>query len=264
MIKSIKTLDNIYYNVYASRLAYEKMKAYTDICVWEIGWFGYVSKVEGLGFLVEDVYLLKQDAHATTTEIHPEATLEHFSLMTAEQVSKNRLWGHSHVNMGVTPSGQDESQAKEHYADCEDFYIRLIMNKKEEFHITVYDMERKLEVVLDSLPVYEPEILEMRLGIAEEIKEKVSYKTSTIKTGTARTGTVTYGYGAATKDSDYSYYYTGYDDKDEYNYGYVGSWNGAEGSEYYKKTTPKTQGVRTMTYNEMIGAKDYKSSTLEN
>lgn len=261
MIKSIKTLDSTSYDVYATRLAYEKMKAYTDLCAWEIGWFGYVSKVEGVGFLVEDVYLLKQDAHATTTEIDPEATLEHFSSMTSEEIAKNRLWGHSHVNMGVTPSGQDESQAKEHYADCEDFYIRLIMNKREEFHITIYDMEKKLEIVVDSLPVYDPAVAAMRLEIAKEIKEKVSYKTATTTTTSKSGQVVTYGYGTAAKDYSSTYYYD-YSKDDDYDYE---SWTGRGWSSSKKETTPEAGGkIKTLSYGEMIKAKDYKSLTLEN
>jgi len=55
-------------------------------------------------------------------------------------------WWHSHVNMAPSPSGTDETQMYE-YAKSNPFYIMLITNKKGDYGIEVWDMER--EVVYD-------------------------------------------------------------------------------------------------------------------
>ena len=49
-----------------------------------------------------------------------------------------KLWGHSHVNMGVSASSQDDKQIKELKANT-DFFIRVIMNKKDEIKIDIID-----------------------------------------------------------------------------------------------------------------------------
>lgn len=173
----VELMNEKNYTIYVSKLAYDKMRAYTEICTMEIGWFGYVKKLDnGGGYLITDVYLLKQEVHSTTTEINPEAELEHFSTMTEEQINTNRLWGHSHVNMAPSPSGQDDNQAKEHLKGVDDFYIRLITNKENKYNITIYDKIANLVVNTDTIITYDPSLIELRQSITKEINEKVKEK----------------------------------------------------------------------------------------
>jgi proteasome lid subunit RPN8/RPN11 len=153
------------------------MEMYCDLSEGEIGWLGFVEKYEGVGFLITDCILLKQEVHATTTEIDPMALIEFWNQTPPEQQSKIKIWGHSHVNMSTTPSGQDDSQM-EYFKDGNKWFIRLITNKKREYHIDVYDYENGLKVHMDQsdLKTYNPAEKELRDQIKAEINEKVSKK----------------------------------------------------------------------------------------
>ena len=119
-----------------------KMKLYTKEVNDEVGWLGTVNKI-GNNYYVSDVFLFEQDVHGTTTEITPEGltTFAEEILQEEDGVEKwnnMKLWGHSHVNMGVFASSQDDKQIKELKANT-DFFIRVIMNKKDEIKIDIVD-----------------------------------------------------------------------------------------------------------------------------
>ena len=125
--------------------ALQKMFVYTDECADEVGWLGTAYR-EGNEIHITDTFLFEQEVHATTTEITPEG-LEKFGteLLTQEngvEVWNNlKMWGHSHVNMGITPSGQDDKQMVEFSQIGHDWFIRLICNKKGDLGIDVFDYE---------------------------------------------------------------------------------------------------------------------------
>lgn len=109
----------------------------------EVGFFGIVDEVEG-GYLVRDIFYPKhQEANGGTCEISPEGE----SIMANWLISKGRIddcakvrfWGHSHHNMGVSPSGQDENQSIEKMNQRQAYFIRAICNKKEEMSVSFYD-----------------------------------------------------------------------------------------------------------------------------
>ena len=130
--------------------ALNKMAAYVNGCTDEIGWLGTVEKVEGNLYHIQDVFLFKQDVHATTTEITPEGLSEFASELLQQEDGMEiwnnmKLWGHSHVNMGVTPSGQDHSQMNAFSEGGHDWFMRLIANKKGELKIDIYDYALGLE-----------------------------------------------------------------------------------------------------------------------
>ena len=77
----------------------QKWRCIVNLCEKEIGWLGFVKKLEGIGFMITDVMLLKQEVHATTTEIDPQALLEFWGQTPPEKQSEIKVWGHSHVNM---------------------------------------------------------------------------------------------------------------------------------------------------------------------
>lgn len=172
------------YRLYFSQEAYDKMRLYVELCQDEIGWLGYVDKLENdTGYFVSDVFLVKQEVHGTTTELDPNGIMEHYSSLTDEQqrtfVDKCRLWGHSHVNMGVTPSGQDDTQGKALSEDANDFYIRLITNKKGDYDITFYDKVINAKITTDEVVIFDPNAIELRQRIKAEMEEKVKKKTYT-------------------------------------------------------------------------------------
>lgn len=179
MGKTVTFLDNRY-EVYILPQARQKMEMYCDLSDGEIGWLAFVEKFDGVGFLITDCVLLKQEVNGTTTEIDPMALIEFWNETAPEKQCKIKMWGHSHVNMSPTPSGQDDSQM-EYFKDGNPWFIRLITNKKREYHIDIFDYEHGLKVHLDQadLKDYNPAANELKAQIEEEIKAKVSKKTYT-------------------------------------------------------------------------------------
>lgn len=176
MAKSVIFLNHKY-DLYILPEARQKMEIYCDLSDGEIGWLGFVEDLGDTGFLIKDVALLKQEVHSTTTEITPEGLLEFWSKTAPEEQLKIKLWGHSHVNMGVSPSGQDNDQM-EYFKDGNPWFIRLITNKKREYHIDIYDYANGIQVHMDQsdLITYNPKANELKKAIEDEIKEKVTEK----------------------------------------------------------------------------------------
>lgn len=205
-VKSIELEDSgLRYRLYFLKQAFDKMRLYVDLCEDEIGWLGYVEKLKDeQGYVVTDVFLLDQEVHGTTTELSPDAIVKYYNELDdggrENFLNKCKIWGHSHVNMSPSPSGQDDSQGLELSKDADDFYIRLITNKKGEYNITFYDKTIKAKVMTDEVILYNPEGIELRKQIQEEIKAKVKKKTYTSTPTT---------YSSYNKDKGYrSYGYT--------------------------------------------------------
>lgn len=170
------------YKLYFLQRAYDKMRLYVELCEDEIGWLGYVDKLpDDAGYMVTDVFLLDQEVHGATTEISPTAIIDYYNSLDAEGrdnfLKRCKIWGHSHVNMAPTPSGQDDDMGKELSKDVEDFYIRLITNKRGEYNVTFYDKTIKAKVIADGIALYNPDGIELRKQIQDEIKQKVKKKT---------------------------------------------------------------------------------------
>jgi hypothetical protein len=215
--------------------ALTKMQVYVAECSDEIGWLGTARmNKEARTVIIDDVYLFEQDVHGATTEITPEG-LTDFATELLEKGEEGieiwnnlKMWGHSHVNMGITPSGQDNSQMKTFKEGGHDWFIRLIANKKGEMKLDLYDYEtgvtyldlpwveimdeesnrinQQIEVLYAQLDAHEKARLEAyQAGIKEEMKTKVR-KMRTVTT-TARTGyqtTANYNYA-----NEYGYYKNG-------------------------------------------------------
>ena len=191
--------------------ALAKMKVYVDECDDEIGWLGTANKEEGF-FHITDVMLFEQEVHSTTTEITPEGLSEFGEKLLQQENGMDiwnsmKVWGHSHVNMSVSPSGQDNNQMEVFADNGHDFSIRIIANKKGDMALDLYDYEtgviykniqwyaskteteisiqeeiNKLEDRIESLYLFLEEVDDKRINeieenIKSEMKLKVSKKT---------------------------------------------------------------------------------------
>lgn len=163
--------------LYFSPLAMDKMQAYITLCNDEIGWLGRVDMVSPSMYYCDDVFLLHQEVHGATTEILPEGLVK-FAEEYGGDTSNIRLWGHSHVNMGVSPSGQDNEQMALFKDNSMGWFFRVIGNKSGKIGITMFNYE--LGVEIDNIP-WE---LDYDSGvdyeaIKVEIAEKVTRKVTT-------------------------------------------------------------------------------------
>ena len=132
-----------------SATALAKMELFVDICKDEVGWLGTAElfHVEQDTYIeLQDVFLIEQEVHATTTELTPEGLTNFGSEILSqpngmETWNKMRMWGHSHVNMGTSPSGQDDIQMKDFKEIGHEWFVRLIANKKGDIRIDLFDYE---------------------------------------------------------------------------------------------------------------------------
>lgn len=152
------------------------MAYYVDECSDEIGWLGIVEKYEDEMYLCTEVHLLEQEVNGGTTEISPMGLVKMAEELGLEKMQKIFLWGHSHVNMGVSPSGQDETQMKLFMENGMEWFFRIICNKKGDIGVTFYNY--KENYVVEDVPwdVYYETGVE-KAAIVAEMKEKVKKKT---------------------------------------------------------------------------------------
>lgn len=144
---NVKPLKGFVPKLYIYDEALNKMNEYIEQCELEIGWLGCAKRVEN-NFLITDVFLFKQEVHSATTEITTEG-LSEFAMELMENDQEHgmeiwnnlRVWGHSHVDMATSPSGQDEKQIDVFMENDNDFFIRLIGNKQGHLRVDIYDFK---------------------------------------------------------------------------------------------------------------------------
>ena len=145
--------------VFITSEAYIKMRTLVDKTSTELGWYGFVSKLPGLDnvYVIEDIIVYPQKVTGATCEQDEDRMFEFEMSLTTEQVRARRFQAHSHVNMGVTPSGVDEAFYQDLLSQVRDYYIIIVTNKRGDKHIRFYDMENnivytelELKILLDN------------------------------------------------------------------------------------------------------------------
>lgn len=114
-------------------------------CPKEVGWMGTVKELPDNKYLIEEIFVPKQTVNGAETDISPDDMAELVFQLMQRGIDHNRLyyWGHSHVNMGVSPSTQDETQAMS-YVERFPVFIRGIYNKRGDSKVDVYDTNSML------------------------------------------------------------------------------------------------------------------------
>lgn len=165
-------------------LAWQKICALVDQCDKEVAWHGIVRKENNV-YTVTDVLVFPQEVTgATVTSDETEYSL--WLMQQPDEVFNNiRFHGHSHVNMGVSPSGVDTHYQDNILKNLKDFYIFAIFNKRGQNWVAIYDVadniayeDKDVELVL---PTDEAES-----WAAQEINSKVREKTVTRPVATVR------------------------------------------------------------------------------
>jgi len=125
-------------------------------------------------FLIEDIFVYPQEVTGSTVNTDQTAYIEWLYGLDDETFSKLRMQGHSHVKMGVSPSGVDDAHRKQILEQLEQdmFYIFMIWNKSLMVHTLIYDMANNT--------LYEDKDVEVKLlgneGLVEfmaDAKDKV-------------------------------------------------------------------------------------------
>lgn len=151
-----------------SKKADRKMKYVVDKVPTEVGWMGTVEKtVDPITnvetYKITDIFVPYQHVAAATCEIKPKGREElAFKLMDSvedeeegQKLAESLLfWGHSHVNMGTSPSGQDEKMVFD-YKNRE-YFIRGIFNKQGSVTLDLFKFKDNVQWT-GLEPVYEDE-----------------------------------------------------------------------------------------------------------
>lgn len=158
--------------------AWEKMRALVKDFSSEVAWHGTVERTGDFNFEITDIVVYPQTVTGVTVNTDQEAYEMWLIKQPDEVFNKLRFQGHSHVNMGVTPSSTDEENMRKLVSQLgeDDFYIFIIINKSHNVNTRIYDMKNNLLFeTLDIQVDYEPNELD---DFIAEAKELVKTKTT--------------------------------------------------------------------------------------
>lgn len=211
-------------------------------CSDEIGWLCLSKKEDEDTYLIYDVMMCDQEVQPAYVELLEDSLSDVYTELLKnrpEEVNNCRVWVHSHVNMSPSASGTDDQTFEEYYSECDDYFIRLIMNKKGEYSLDLADIEEgvmyrnltyyirydelmgdlldkldEAKAVVDSINKVVEEERKKRSGkkktlASELIKKHVTHKKVYPTTGYTGYGSKIYSYNSPYSDP-YSDYYGSY------------------------------------------------------
>lgn len=140
-------------SIFITADAYIKMRKLVNDTSTEIGWYGTVTKQPGLDevYIIDDIIVYPQRVTGVTCEQDDDKMFNFEMSLTTDQVNHKRFQGHSHVNMGVTPSGVDEQFYRDLLTQVNDYFIITVTNKREEYTTRFYDIANN--IVYSDLPI---------------------------------------------------------------------------------------------------------------
>lgn len=183
-INFTKTFSNIQRkaNLYFTELAYLKMLTLVREFDKEVAWHGIAHRCEDEedAYIISDILVYPQEVTGATVNTDQEK-YQMWLMNHEDDVFNNiRMQGHSHVNMGTTPSSVDTSLYDRILEQLDDdmFYIFLIWNKRNEKTIKIYDLAKNVlfETADVTVSVREDDIgMERFLKEAKEMVQDKKY-----------------------------------------------------------------------------------------
>lgn len=101
-------------NLKISAIAFLKMQTLVAGYDHEVGWYGTAEKIDDHTYRITDILVYPQ--YASAAYIDDKDTTEMplwFQSLSDEVYNHKRFHGHSHVDMGVSPSGTDLSMYRQ-------------------------------------------------------------------------------------------------------------------------------------------------------
>lgn len=140
--EKLKEEDKVILNITAT--AWLKMWALVQTENKEIGWHGLVTRESEKKFKITDILMYPQVTTAATvvTDDVEYGNWLHKEI-SDDDINHLRFHGHSHVNMATSPSGVDTTWYNQILQGLfkDDFYIFMILNKREDYFIELYDLK---------------------------------------------------------------------------------------------------------------------------
>lgn len=137
--------------VYFTPLAYLKIIELVKENSKEVGWHGTAERFGEENYIVTDIVVYPQIVTAANIDTDDKEFEDWLFDLPIETVNKLRFHGHSHVNMGVSPSGTDLDHREKLTSQLnseDDFYIFMIINKSHQVSFEIYDTRKN--AVFDS------------------------------------------------------------------------------------------------------------------
>lgn len=188
--------------LYFEELAYLKMLALVREFDKEVAWHGVARRCEDEenAYIVSDILVYPQEVTGATVNTD-QKEYEKWLMSYDDEVFNNiRMQGHSHVNMGTSPSSVDTSLYNRilEQLDGDMFYIFLIWNKRNEKTIMIYDLEKNVLFEPGDITVA---ICEGDIGMEKFLKEAKEMVQDKAKT---------YTYPTYSHQDSYEDFYHGY------------------------------------------------------
>jgi len=164
-----------------SQKAYLKMHMLVKHNTKEIAWHGIVERNNNT-FTVKDILVYPQEVTGVTVETDQQEYSNWLINLPDEQFNNLRMQGHSHVNMGVSPSGTDTTWYNSilQQLQNDDYYIFLILNKSGNLHLELYDLKTNTK--------YDKEDIEIKIEHEDWVKEMSKLVKEPPKVNTASEG----------------------------------------------------------------------------
>lgn len=164
--------------IYITPTAYIKMRTLVEETDVEIAWHGVVHK-QGRIFIITDILVYPQKITSVTVESDDDLYPDWCMSLEDDVLNNMRFQGHSHVNMGVTPSGVDEDYYTRLLTQVHDYYIIMVTNKHEAMTLRLYDVENNILYSDLDLNIYLPDVHKDSLSWYEDNKEMLKKPSTT-------------------------------------------------------------------------------------
>lgn len=123
--------------------AYMKMQYLIMNFESEVAWHGVAKRVGTASeFIIDDIMLYPQEVTGSTVNTDQQKYQEWLYALDDDHFNNNRFQGHSHVNMGCSPSAVDLEHQDGLLSQVgdDDYYIFGIFNKKGVRNFMIYDL----------------------------------------------------------------------------------------------------------------------------
>ena len=184
--------------IYFAMEAWLKMQQLVAHCDKEIAWQATVEKrkykdkedSDDFYYFVKQVFVYPQKVTGAFVDVDTVKYAEWSLQLDDNTYNTLRFQGHSHVNMAVGPSGTDLNTYQNflEQLDKDDYYIFMILNKRNEYNIMVYDYAQ--DILFETADCY-VDILTSQGSMnrwVEENMKQVEFKVETPHYATANYG----------------------------------------------------------------------------
>ena len=188
--------------VYITAQAFIKMSALVQHFSKEVAWHAtaHRSSEDRRLFIINDVFVYPQEVSGATVNTDQEEYQKWLYDLDEDVFNNLRAQGHSHVNMGVSPSSVDTNHQEQILAQLDDdmFYIFMIWNKSWDSYFKIYDAAENLifynddiDIIVEGLDSSLADFLE---DADSHVKQASSYTTAKSKSSSSQSTASEPGY----------------------------------------------------------------------